>query len=74
MRSTTTSECSIPIVVRALQPQALQELAHVFPLLSGFADETSAPRGQADRYRFHYAVRAGAGAARHPPARRDRAR
>ena len=45
-------------VVRALQPQALQELAHVFPSLSGFADETSAPRGQADRYRFHYAVRA----------------
>jgi DNA-binding CsgD family transcriptional regulator len=45
-------------VVRALEPQALQELAHVFPSLSGFADETSAPRGQADRYRFHYALRA----------------
>src|SRR5689334_22865051 len=44
--------------LRALQPQALQELAHVFPSLSGFADETSAPRGQADRYRFHYALRA----------------
>jgi predicted ATPase len=45
-------------VVRALQPQALQELAHVFPSLSGFADDRSAPRGQADRYRFHYALRA----------------
>ncbi|HEY2650587.1 MAG TPA: AAA family ATPase, partial [Solirubrobacteraceae bacterium] len=45
-------------VVRALQPQALQELAHVFPSLSGFADATSAPRGQADRYRLHYALRA----------------
>src|ERR1700761_361472 len=45
-------------VLRALQPEALQELAHVFPSLSGFADETLAPRGQADRYRFHYAVRA----------------
>jgi DNA-binding CsgD family transcriptional regulator len=44
--------------VRALQPHALQELAHVFPSLSGFADDTSAPRGQADRYRFHYALRA----------------
>ena len=45
-------------VVRALEPQTLQELAHVFPSLSGFADATSAPRGQADRYRFHYALRA----------------
>src|SRR5690242_7667341 len=45
-------------VVRALEPQALQELAHVFPSLSGFADQTSAPRVQADRYRFHYALRA----------------
>ncbi len=45
-------------VVRALQPQALQELAHVFPSLSGFADEAAAPRGPADRYRFHYALRA----------------
>src|ERR1700757_2947486 len=45
-------------VLRALQPQALQELALVFPSLSGFADDTLAPRGQADRYRFHYAVRA----------------
>src|SRR6201987_5784159 len=45
-------------VVRALEPRALQELAHVFPSLSGFADKTSAPRGQADRYRFHYALRA----------------
>jgi DNA-binding NarL/FixJ family response regulator len=45
-------------VVRALQPQALQELAQVFPSLSGFADDTSAPRGQVDRYRFHYALRA----------------
>jgi DNA-binding CsgD family transcriptional regulator len=44
--------------VRALHPQALQELAHVFPSLSGFAEDTLAPRGQADRYRFHYAVRA----------------
>jgi DNA-binding NarL/FixJ family response regulator/tetratricopeptide (TPR) repeat protein len=46
------------VVVRTLQPQALQELAHVFPSLSGFADETSSPRGQAERYRFHYALRA----------------
>jgi len=45
-------------VVRALQPQALQELGQVFPSLSGFSDGTSAPRGQADRYRFHYALRA----------------
>jgi len=45
-------------VVRALQPQVLQELAQVIPSLSGFADRTSAPRGQADRYRFHYALRA----------------
>ena len=45
-------------VVRALQPQALQELAQVFPSLSGFADDTAARRGQADRYRFHYALRA----------------
>jgi DNA-binding NarL/FixJ family response regulator len=47
-----------PVVVRTLQPQALQELAHVFPSLSGFADETLAARGQAERYRFHYALRA----------------
>jgi DNA-binding NarL/FixJ family response regulator len=47
-----------PAVVRALQPHALHELAHVFPSLSGFADDRSAPRGQADRYRFHYALRA----------------
>jgi predicted ATPase/DNA-binding CsgD family transcriptional regulator len=45
-------------VVRALEPQVLQELAQVFPSLSGFADDTSALRGQADRYRFHYALRA----------------
>ena len=45
-------------VVRALQPQVLQELAQVVPSLSGFADHTSAPRSQADRYRFHYALRA----------------
>ena len=45
-------------VVRALEPQTLQELSQVFPSLSGFADEASAPRGQADRYRFHYALRA----------------
>ena len=45
-------------VVRALQPQALQELAQVFPSLSGFAEHTSASRGQAERYRFHYALRA----------------
>src|SRR5207302_4647363 len=45
-------------VVRALQPQAMQELAQVFPSLSGFADDTPPQRGPADRYRFHYAVRA----------------
>ncbi|HEY2437711.1 MAG TPA: AAA family ATPase, partial [Solirubrobacteraceae bacterium] len=45
-------------VVRALQPQVLQELAQVFPSMSGFADDTSVLRGQADRYRFHYALRA----------------
>jgi predicted ATPase len=45
-------------VVRALQPRALQELAYVFPSLSGFADDTLPPRTQADRYRFHYALRA----------------
>jgi DNA-binding CsgD family transcriptional regulator len=45
-------------VARALQPHALQELAQVFPSLSGFADDISARRGQADRYRFHYALRA----------------
>ena len=45
--------------VRALQARALQELAEVFPSLSGFADETSSTsRDQAERYRFHYALRA----------------
>lgn len=44
-------------LVRALPPRALQELAEVFPSLSEFADEESAPRGLADRYRFHYAIR-----------------
>jgi len=44
--------------LRALQPRTLQELAEVFPSLSRFADDTSEPRDQADRYRFHYALRA----------------
>lgn len=44
--------------VRALRPRALQELAEVFPSLSEFADDRSAAREQADRYRFHYALRA----------------
>ena len=43
---------------RSLSPRVLEELAEVFPSLSDRADGQSGSRGQAERYRFHYAVRA----------------
>jgi DNA-binding CsgD family transcriptional regulator len=47
-----------PASLRALADGTVQELAAVFPSLSGSAVEPSAPRSADDRYRFHYAVRA----------------
>ena len=44
--------------VHALEPAALQELAEVFPSLSGLAHDTSIRQAPPDRYRFRYAIRA----------------
>jgi len=45
-------------VVRKLEPAALQELAEVFPSLSGLAHSASVRQAPPDRYRFRYAIRA----------------
>jgi DNA-binding CsgD family transcriptional regulator len=47
-----------PAFVRALEDGTVQELAAVFPSLSGSAVELSPRRVGGDRYRFHYAIRA----------------
>ncbi|MBV9166370.1 MAG: AAA family ATPase [Solirubrobacterales bacterium] len=45
-------------LVRRLEPAALQELAEVFPSLSGLARDASVRQAPPDRYRFRYAIRA----------------
>src|SRR6201996_6940420 len=47
-----------PATLRALEDRTVQELAAVFPSLSELSVDVSGSRVAADRYRFHYAVRA----------------
>ena len=47
-----------PASLRALEDRTVQELAAVFPSLSTLSVDVSGSRIAADRYRFHYAVRA----------------
>ncbi len=47
-----------PHVVRALDAEALQDLASIFPSLAGLAGGEASPSVNANRYRLHYAIRA----------------
>jgi DNA-binding NarL/FixJ family response regulator len=47
-----------PPLFRALDAEAVQELASIFPSLSMLADTDAIARADASRYRIHYALRA----------------
>jgi predicted ATPase len=46
-----------PSVIRALDEDSVAELASILPSLSALASGKAKPRGDAERYRVHYAVR-----------------